>query len=201
MLSDLELAILSCNYMELIQKDKSHIINELLTYSFVSPHHIKHLDFFTPCGLACECGSLNTLKVLYEHGAELDVYDSHSIPPLHAAIRGGKNHIVEWLLGKKVDVNCCYGGYYLKGIRVLRMNAIGLAAIVSDLNLISLLLEAKVDLSELVKIKIGNITYSFVTSGFVESYMNRHQFISSPKITNKFFSNSTCIKKQTSYLG
>lgn len=156
--------------MNLIQENNFYIIDELLKSNFVSPNKIRQEDFFTPCALACECGNLETVKVLYKYGAKLNIHSPHFIPPLHAAIRGRQQHIVQWLMNEKIDSNCWSGGYYLNRMKVIKINSISLATMLNELKVQSMLFETKVDFSQIVEISIENKKFCITTEEFIKSY-------------------------------
>lgn len=52
----------------------------------------------TPLGLLCSYGSLNSIKVLMEHGADLKTYGKNSEAILSSAVLSGKLDIVKYLM-------------------------------------------------------------------------------------------------------
>lgn len=52
----------------------------------------------SPLALACEKGHLQMVNLLWMFGASIEAEAETFVPPLHAAIRGGHEEIVRWLL-------------------------------------------------------------------------------------------------------
>ncbi|WP_321394290.1 ankyrin repeat domain-containing protein [Emcibacter sp.] len=118
-------------------------MNDLLAVVLTDPRIDVNMyagDGFSALHLACFFGQEETVKLLIDKGADVNMMapnDSH-LYPLHSAAAGGQEAIAELLLEAGADPNTIQGGGY---------TALMSAAHQGYANLVSLLLEKGADLS------------------------------------------------------
>lgn len=78
----------------------------------VNPHKIEqkeactcHVGYQTPLHCAVRRDSLNTVKLLIDKGAVINVTDDDMMTPLHIAVRNGNSEITEYLLSEGALLN------------------------------------------------------------------------------------------------
>lgn len=78
----------------------------------VNPHEIEQTEELpcqighqTPLHCAVRSDSVNTVQVLVENGALINVSDEDGITPLHAAVRNGNTEMVSYFLNNKAVLN------------------------------------------------------------------------------------------------
>lgn len=100
-------------------------------------------DGFTPLGLAAHFGNEETLKVLLDHGADVNARSKDgnlNNMAIHAAIAGNFEHIVKVLIDHGADVNARCEGVWREGF-----NALHVAAFFGRESIIKLLLKHSAD--------------------------------------------------------
>ena len=77
----------------------------------VNPHEIEKKEgcpctgFQTPLHCAIRSDSINTVKILVENGALVNVTDENGMTPLHAAVNNCNSEIVDYLIGRDAYLN------------------------------------------------------------------------------------------------
>jgi L-ascorbate metabolism protein UlaG (beta-lactamase superfamily) len=78
----------------------------------VNPHEIEHteelpcqIEHQTPLHCAVRSDSLNTVQVLVENGALINVSDDDGMTPLHASVKNGNTEMVSYFLKNKAVLN------------------------------------------------------------------------------------------------
>jgi len=84
----------------------------------VNPHEPKdtkecpcRVEFQTPLHCAVRSDSINTIQVLVQNGALVNVVDGEGLTPLHLAVRNGNSEIVKHLLDHGAVINVTEGHY------------------------------------------------------------------------------------------
>ncbi|MHC4660991.1 MAG: ankyrin repeat domain-containing protein [Planctomycetota bacterium] len=70
----------------------------------------KYFPLGSPLHVAARYDNVETMRLLIEMGADVDIRGNMVFTPLHAAVKNGSIRAVHLLLGKKADVNSCRGG-------------------------------------------------------------------------------------------
>ncbi len=87
-----------------------HIVAHKLCTSFFGDVHSVDSAGYTPLHYAAERGHLDTVKVLIEQQARLDIQDASGETPLHKAVKNGHERVVALLLEKKAACNIACNG-------------------------------------------------------------------------------------------
>ncbi|XP_064602158.1 fibronectin type 3 and ankyrin repeat domains 1 protein-like [Liolophura sinensis] len=90
--------------MQAAQKGYLEILEKLL--SFGADVHLKNDAGKTSLMLACFAGQLDSVKILRSNGANYEDFDRGGSAPLHWAVDGQNDKLVEWMIkdGAEVDI-------------------------------------------------------------------------------------------------
>ncbi|MGL5725366.1 ankyrin repeat domain-containing protein [Cetobacterium sp.] len=147
------------------QQDQINTAKILLEYG--ADVNLKNFEGVDALNIACDNGNKRMVEFLLKHGADIDSQDLRGYNPLLGAVSDGQKEIVDILLKNDVDTN--------KTIKSLEQNALHLACINNDIEIIKMLMiydknlinkEDKNGLTPLtLLLKIGNINlYNFITT-------------------------------------